>query len=419
MQATKPDSVIVVGAGHIGIACAHYLQREGLKVTVIDQGEVGGACSRSNCGFLVPSHVLPLTTPDAIGKGLLSLLQPRAAFRIKPQLRPELLRWMLAFGRRCTHRQMLAAARVLHSLLDVSIDEYHALLQDPQLACEWQRQGMLFVFRSERELGKFGDTDALLTREMGVTAKYIKGSELTAFEPALLDNLAGAYFYEDDCHLRPDKLNTSWSNVLRAQGVRFIEQCKLESIEKKDGRITQLVTSQGPLTADRYVFATGAWSASWSAALECNIPIEPGKGYSVTMTRPATMPSRPLLMPEKHIGITPFNNGYRIASMMEFAGFDTRIPDFRIRQLKDSARPFLKEPVGPVTEETWYGWRPMTADSLPIIGRVPSIGNALLAAGHNMLGLTLAPVTGRIIADLVAERPTLAIAEAISPEPGI
>lgn len=409
------DSVIVVGAGHIGIACAHYLLQEGFAVTVIDQGDIGGACSQANCGFLVPSHVLPLATPDALTTGLLSVVQPHAAFRIKPQFRRALLRWMVEFASRCTHRHMLEAARILQAVLDASIAEYRFLLDDPRLESEWQPNGMLFVFRNERGLGEFGDTDALLTRELGVTARYLSGDELATFEPALLDGLAGAYFYEDDGHLRPDRLNASWSGMLRAQGVRFIEGCALEQITKGNGEITGLVTSQGRMRADRYVFATGAWSGKWSYDLECRIPVEPGKGYSVTMTKPALMPSHAMLMPEKHIGVTPFENGYRIASMMEFAGFDDSIPPFRIRQLQDSAKPFLRKPTGPVIENTWYGWRPMTWDSLPIIGRLPYVKNALLATGHNMLGLTLAPVTGKLIADLVSERKSDLPVDALSP----
>ena len=409
------DSVIVVGAGHIGIACAHYLAKDGFEVTVIDQGDIGGACSQANCGFLVPSHVLPLTTPDALTQGLFSIVQPRAAFRIKPQFRRSLLRWMVQFASRCTQRHMLEAAHVLQAILEASVAEYRVLLADPQLESEWQSNGLLFVFRGERGLGEFGDTDALLTRELGVTARYLSGEELAAFEPALLEDLAGGYFYEDDSHLRPDRLNASWSSRLRAQGVRFVESCRLEQITKGNGEITGLVTSQGRMRADRYVFATGAWSGKWSYDLECRIPIEPGKGYSVTMTKPALMPSHAMLMPEKHVGVTPFDNGYRIASMMEFAGFDDSIPEFRIQQLQDSAKPFLKEPVGPAIQGRWYGWRPMTWDSLPIIGRVPSVRNALLATGHNMLGLTLAPVTGMLIADLVSERDSDLPVQALSP----
>ena len=412
----ESSSIIIVGAGHIGLACAHYLRRDGHDVTVIDQGTIGGACSQANCGFLVPDHVLPLTTPEAPKKALFSMFQPRAAFRVQPQLRPELLRWMFEFGRRCTHRKMLETGKILHALLEASIAEHKSLLEEPGLDADWQQQGMLFVFKTERALGEFADTDALLTREFGVTARYIDGADLSAFEPALVDGLAGGYFYDIDSHLRPDRLNTSWAKLSHDRGVEFVEHCRLEAIDTVAGRIEGLDTSQGRMTADRYVFATGAWTRSLEDALGCALPVEPGKGYSVTMARPGTMPTHPMLMPEKHIGVTPFSDGLRIASMMEFAGFDDRIPDFRIRQLQDSARPYLKEPVGPSVEQTWYGWRPMTWDSLPIIGRLPAVGNGLIATGHNMLGLTLSPVTGKIIADLVAERDIDLPLDAVSPD---
>ncbi len=409
------DRVIVVGAGHIGIACAHYLNAEGYDVTVIDQGSVGGACSSANCGFIVPSHVLPLTTPDALATGFKSVFQPRAAFRIKPQLRPALLRWMLEFARRCNHDDMLAAGATLHTLLEASAAEYRELLQDRALDGDWQSNGMLFVFATNEGIDEFGVTDELLTSEYALSAKHIPGDELVAFEPALLDGLAGAWFYKDDSHLRPDRLNASWAKHLGNAGVRFVEECCLESVETNAKDVAGLDTSTGHMEAEHYVFAAGAWSSRLASALDCRIPVEPGKGYSVTMTCPDTMPTHPMLMPEKHIGVTPFEDGYRIASMMEFAGFDSSIPDFRIQQLQDSARPYLREPVGPEVTETWYGWRPMTWDSLPIIGRVPGFDNALLATGHNMLGLSLAPVTGKLIADLVSERKTDLPLAAISP----
>jgi len=409
------DRAIIVGGGHIGIACAHYLQQDGLEVTVIDQGEIGGACSRANCGFIVPSHVLPLTTPDALGQGVRSVFQPRAAFRVKPQLRGALFRWMFEFGRRCTHAKMLEASQTLHSLLDSSASEYRTLLGGSELECEWKDNGMLFVFRSERALEDFAKTDTLLSSEYGLAAQLIRGDSLQEFEPALLDDLAGAYFYEGDSHLRPNHLNAAWTDLLKSRGVGFIEHCRVDAVEKQGGVVTGLCTSQGDMTADHYVFAAGAWSSWLAASLDCEIPVEPGKGYSVTMKCPDSMPTHPMLMPEKHIGVTPFDNGLRIASMMEFAGFDTSIPPFRIQQLQDSAMPFLKDPTGPVIEDTWYGWRPMTWDSLPIIGRVAHLPNALLATGHNMLGLSLAPVTGMAIADLIAERPTDLPLDAVSP----
>ena len=409
------DSVLIVGGGHIGIACAHYLQQDGHDVTVIDQGEIGGGCSRGNCGFIAPSHVLPLTTPDALLEGIRSLFQPRAPFRVKPQLRGALMRWMWEFGRRCTHDSMMAASRSLHGLLEASASEYHALLRSPELQCGWQDNGLLFVLRGEEALESFARKDALLSSEYGVSARLLRGSELQDFEPALLDDLAGAYLYDVDSYLQPDKLNSAWTALLESRGVKFIEQCRVEAVEKTSNRVSGLQTSQGKLSADHYVFAAGAWSSSLAAGLGCSIPVEPGKGYAVTMSKPEIMPTHPMLMPEKRIGVTPFEDGLRIASMMEFAGFDTSIPPFRIEQLQDSAKPFLKNPTGPTIQETWYGWRPMTWDSLPIIGRVARLENALLATGHNMLGLSLAPITGKTIADIVAERPTDIPLAAVSP----
>ena len=159
----------------------------------------------------------------------------------------------------------------------------------------------------------------------------------------------------------------------------------------------------------------GAWSTRWSRELDCPIPIQPGKGYSVTMPRPSSCPEHPILFPEHKVGVSPFENGLRLGSMMEFAGYDESIPKQRIEQLRDSARPYLVASVDGDADETWYGWRPMTWDSLPIVGRVPGLSNALLAAGHNMLGLTLAPVTGKMIADIVAERPSDLPLAALSP----
>ena len=398
------DRVLVVGAGHIGIACAHYLAADGYDVTVIDQGEIGGACSLANCGFIVPSHVLPLTEPATLLKGIKSLPNPRAPFRVKPQLRPALYHWLLQFARRCTHERMLEGAAALKTILDASAEEYRALLAHPELDAAWKESGMLFVFRSAAALENFGRDDEVLSAEFGLAARRLEPEDLREFEPALVDGLAGAYYYEEDSFLQPDKLNTSWAGWLGQRGVRFIEDCRLEQIGISERRIHDIVTSQGPMSADHYVFAIGAWSSLIADALGCEIPVEPGKGYSVTMSRPDIMPTHPMLFPEHSIGVTPFDDSYRIASMMEFAGFDATIPEYRIRQLQDSARPYLREPVGAEIEHTWYGWRPMTWDSLPIIGRVPRVSNALLATGHNMLGLTLAPTTGRLIADLVAER---------------
>lgn len=412
MSESRDESVIVVGAGIIGIACAHYLSKLGLRVTVIEKGTVAGACSHGNCGYICPSHVPPLTEPGAISMAVRSLFNPRAPFRVKPQVSPALWNWMWQFARRCTHQQVLTAGRHLQSILDASMDEYRQLIPELALDCEWKENGLLYVLQTERGMESFAETDSMLTRHFGVTARRIDGTELQEFDPALKPGLAGAFHYSGDTSVRPDLLNQQWAYRLKEGGVQFIENCELNSISKSAGRVIALQTSQGEMQADWFVFALGAWSTKWSSELECSIPIQPGKGYSVTMPRPEPCPEYPMLFPEHKVGVSPFDNGFRLGSMMEFSGYDTSIPAQRIQQLRDSARPYLKTPVDGPAEETWYGWRPMTWDSLPVIGQLPSLKNACLATGHNMLGLSLATSTGKLIAEIISGAPPH-----IDPEP--
>jgi D-amino-acid dehydrogenase len=402
--ATEREDVIVVGAGIIGIACAHYLSRDGRRVTVIDQGAIAGGCSHGNCGYICPSHVLPLTEPGAIGTAIRSLFNPRAPFRVKPRFSPALWNWLWQFARRCNQQQMLTAGHHLKAILDSSMREYRELVAAESLNCEWTENGLLYVLRTEHGMREFAKTDRLLTDHFGVTARRIEGDALPAFDPALKTGLAGAFHYEGDVSVRPDLLNADWARRLQERGVSFLERCRLERIHNSGGRILALETSRGELSADHIVFAMGAWSPRLSAELKCPIPIEQGKGYSVTMPQPKPCPRYPMLFPEHRVGVSPFADGYRLGSMMEFAGYDATIPPRRIQQLRDSARPYLvaEPPDGPV--QTWYGWRPMTWDSLPIIGRVPKLENAYLATGHNMLGLSLATATGKLIAELIGGR---------------
>ena len=412
----QSNDVIVVGAGIIGIACAHYLQQSGHRVTVIDQGKIGSGCSHANCGYICPSHVLPLTEPGAVATGLKSMLNPRAAFRVKPQARLALYEWMWQFARRCNRKQMIEAGHGLQALLEYSAKEFESLLDGNTLDCEWKKDGLIYVFQTPAGLAEFAEHETLIREHYGVHARFIDGADLPDVDDALKPGLAGAWLYEDDGFLRPDKLVSEWSSFSKERGIRYVEDCRLENIEATDGKVTGIITSQGKMAADHYVIATGAWSGKLGAMLGCKLPVEPGKGYSITMTPPANPPRYPMLLPEHRVGVTPFDEGYRLGSMMEFSGYDTSIPEFRVSQLQDSARPYLLDPVGDAIVERWYGWRPMTWDSLPIIGRAPGLSNTVLATGHNMLGLSMAPGTGRLVNDIICESPPAISVAPYSPE---
>jgi D-amino-acid dehydrogenase len=395
-------SVVVIGGGVIGTACAHYLSKAGWSVTLVDKGRHGAGCSHANCGFVSPSHVLPLAVPGALGTALRSLLQRNAPFAVRPRFDPALWNWFWRFAKRCNRRDMIAAGHGIQALLNSSRALYEQLMREEPIDCEWQPSGILFVFQTKPAMEHYAETDKLLTETFRMPARRFDGDALTDVEPALKPGLGGGWLYEGDAHLRPDRLLSEWRRVLESRGVLVREHCEMVGFDLTNGRARAAVTSQGELLADAYVVATGAWTPFLNRHLACKVPIQPGKGYSITMQMPARCPKYPLLFEEHHVAVTPMRSGYRLGSTMEFAGYDSTLDRARLQLLRDGARPYLHEPFGePVTEE-WFGWRPMTYDSLPVIDRSPALGNVYIAAGHNMLGLSMATATGRLVTEMLS-----------------
>ena len=396
-----PRSVVIIGGGVIGAACAYYLSLRGLAVTVIDQGAFGRGCSHANCGYVCPSHVLPMAAPGAVWMGLKALVARNSPLKIHPRLDPALWSWLWQFSRNCNARQMLAAGRAIQALLASSRKFYDELLTAERIECEWESKGLLFVFQSVAAFEHYTATDELMGREFGIRAQRLSASELVALEPALKPNLGGAWHYETDAHLRPDRLMAELKRVLLARGVTIREHCAAKAFISESGQGRAVDSADGRIEADAFVIAAGALSPQWQSQLGCRLPIQPGKGYSITMPRPARCPAVPMIFEEHRVAVTPFQSGYRLGSTMEFAGYDSTIRPERIELLKSAARLYLHEPLAEPVQEEWFGWRPMTPDSLPIIGASPALRNVWIAAGHNMLGLSMAPATGRLVAELI------------------
>lgn len=396
------DRVVVIGGGVIGLASAYYLSLAGRSVTLLDSGRIGGACSHGNCGFVCPSHVLPLAEPGAVSKGFKALFEPNSPLSIRPRLDFRLWSWLLNFARRANERDMLAAARGCQALLEPSLALYQELLAAESLDCEWQSRGLLFAFRTGHAFAEYAATDRLLADHFDLGARKLAGGELTQFEPALREGLAGGYFYEHDAHLRPDRLMTAWRAAFERRGGQVVEGCEFQGFRAEGGRAVGVQTDQGEFAADACVVALGAWTPLLERQLGVRLPIEPGKGYSLTMPKPARCPRVPLILMEDRVAVTPFDSGYRLGSTMEFAGYDESLRPERLALLTAGAARFLLEPVAEPVEEAWYGWRPMTYDGLPVIDWSPRFSNVLLAAGHNMLGLSMAPATGKLVTALVA-----------------
>lgn len=394
---------IVVGSGVIGAACAYFIKKAGWEsVTVLDRGQFGKGCSHGNCGFVSPSHVLPLTVPGAIGQTLKALVSRNSPFSIKPRFDLALWSWLFQFARRCNERDMLASAQAIQALLHSSRSLYDELMATEPFDCEWQTLGLLFPFRTQAGLEHHDQNAELLRSSFGMSLTRFVGDDVRDLEPALKRGLAGGWHYPGDAHLRPDKLMSSWRNVLTRLGVTIRDDCDVKGFVRDGTQATRVITSREEIAADAFVIAAGALTPWLNRELGCKIPIQPGKGYSITMRRPTKCPTLPLLCEEDRVAVTPMLSGYRLGSTMEFAGYDASLNRRRLALLTAGAAHYFNDPPAEPIEEEWFGWRPMTPDSVPIIDRSPVMENVLIAAGHNMLGVSMSPATGKLVAELLS-----------------
>ena len=391
---------LIVGGGIIGACSAWYLTKAGRQVTIVDKGDFGAACSHGNCGYVSPSHVLPLPKSGQLSVGLKSFFK-KSALKIRPGLSLSLWRWLIQFAMKCNDLDAAVGGKARHTLLQSSRRLYDELIETESLACEWKKDGLLFVFRDQKEFEYFGETNDLLKREYGVPAEPVSGDALTKLEPALKPGLAGAWHYHGDAHLRPDQLMSELRRRLVEFGVEIVTETEVLGFESQEDRVSAVKTSSGKISADEFVVATGAVTPFLNRHLRCRLPIQPGKGISLTMPRPKTCPRYPMLLEEVHVGITPFEQGYRIGSTMELAGYNSEISDERIQYVRAGAAEYLHDPYCDPVEEKWFGWRPMTPDGVPYIDRAPAFGNVWIAAGHNMLGLSMGTGTGKLVSELI------------------
>lgn len=409
MKSNEVD-VLVLGGGVVGLACARDLIAAGRHVTVIDQGLVGSGSSHGNCGTLTPSHSMPLAMPGVVGTALRWLLKKDAPLRISPRFDPALLRWLNDFRRRCNWTDFSATTAIKAPLLLRSAERIAELVKQDHLDCEYQASGTLHVYRDARGFAN-SEWYRRTLAEVGIPFEMLDGNQVEAMEPALKAGVAGGYFNPGDAQLRPDRYVSELARVVRERGGQIIEQACIDSIDVERGRISRVRTTAGDYSARDVVFALGAWSPKLAATIGLRLPIQPGKGYSITYSRPTLCPRLPVTLKEASVCVTAWKSGYRLGSTMEFSGYDSSLNRARLDALRRGAANYLREPEGPVTEEEWYGWRPMTPDDLPILGRVKGIDNLCMATGHGMLGVTLSAITGLLVSEVITgETPSIDIA---------
>jgi D-amino-acid dehydrogenase len=394
--------VLIVGAGVVGLASAIELLQAGRSVRVVDAGRAGGGSSHGNCGTITPSHAAPLAEPGQVARALRWLFTPDAPFYVRPRFDPALWGWFARFAGRCNERDWRDAMRGKAALLQAS----RALLQERverhALDCEFLASGTDYVFRGARSLEHFAAELDVLS-ELGIASERIDGNAYLREETALLPGVAGVVRFPGDARLRPDRFVAELARVCRGLGGDIVEHCAVGHVDFGDDG-ARVCAGGRAFAANDVVLAAGSWSPSLARDFGLRIPIQPGKGYSITWDRPAAVPRRPLVLFERSVCVTAWDSGFRLGSTMEFSGYDARLNRRRLEAVERGAAEYLREPVGPVRREEWFGWRPMTWDDLPLVGPVPGKRGAWVATGHGMLGVSMCMGTASMLGDLMLGR---------------
>ncbi|MEO6364444.1 MAG: FAD-dependent oxidoreductase [Luteimonas sp.] len=400
---TERDDVLILGGGVIGLSCAVALLDAGRGVRVLEAGTAGCGSSHGNCGTITPSHAPPLAAPGMIAQAMRWMLTPDAPLYVKPRIDPALWLWLLRFAGRCNARDWREATLAKGALLNDSRSRMAMWVNDHALECAFDEGGVDYVYRDAWRL----DTDASqrdALREIGIATQLFDATAYAREEPAMRDGIvAGTIRFPGDASVRPNDYVSELARVVRERGGIVEEDCRVGNVAC-DAHAVVASTSQGTRRGRDAVLALGAWSPALARSLRLKLPIQPGKGYSITYPRPSIAPRRPMVLKDVSVCVTTWDDGYRLGSTMEFSGYDSTLNNTRLDALERGARAYLREPVGAQRREEWFGWRPMTYDDVPIIGRAPGHDRLWLATGHDMLGVSMSTGTGQVIADLINGR---------------
>ncbi|MEP2667549.1 MAG: FAD-dependent oxidoreductase [Cyclobacteriaceae bacterium] len=411
------SNVGIIGGGIIGLTSAYYLVKAGHKVTIIEKGNLQDGCSFGNAGMIVPSHFIPLAAPGMISKGIRWMFNSKSPFYVKPSLNPDLLKWGYLFYKHANQANVDKAIPALKELSFYSKSLYQQLAEELPFDFGYNERGLLMLYQSE-EIEKEERETAEVANHFGVEARVLSASQVQELEPDVKVNVRGGVYFPGDAHLTPQNFINRLVHFLKESGVELITDCEVFDFKIENGKIQSLVTNLGNYSFDEVVLATGSWSGTIAKRLHLSLPMQAGKGYSFTLNNVQKNIRIPSIFLEARVAVTPMENNLRFGGTMEITGVNHKISMNRVRGIVESIPkyyPEMKVEV-PAKEKIWHGLRPCSPDGLPYIGKSQQFNNLIMATGHSMLGVSLGPGTGKIVADLIDDKKTDVDLSSFDPE---
>ena len=410
-------TVTIIGGGISGLFTAYYLHKQGCSVRLLERNNFLDSCSHGNAGMIVPSHIIPLAQPGMIARGMRWMMRSSSPFYIKPRLSWDLMRWGYLFWQHATEEHVSRSIPVLRDLSLLSKQQYQVLASSGEVDFGWQERGLLMLYQTA-DNGHEMAHEARLANRAGIRAEGLSEQAVQALEPDVAVTVRGALYYPGDAHLNPGKLVAGLVAYLRRQGVPLLEGQEVVRFEKKGKTIRRVLTATDEFDTDAVVIAAGAWSPELTKLLGVSLPLQGGKGYSFMQAGLSANIRVPAIMLEARATATPLGNSLRFAGTLEVAGTDMRVNMNRVRGITGAINRYYPElPVSlPAPETVWRGLRPCSPDGLPYIGAVPSFDNLTLATGHGMMGVSLGPATGKLVAESLTGQPMSLDLNAFRPE---
>ncbi len=396
--------IIIIGGGIIGLCSAYYLQKEGHQVTIVDQSNMDAGASYVNAGYLSPSHIIPLSAPGVMKKGLKWMFNPSSPLYLKPRLDLDFLKWAWAFNSSCNKSHVEKAIPAIKDIALLSQELYDDIKEDENFTFHYKKKGLLMLCQTDKMLDAEIITSQFANR-VGLDAKAIDLVELKLLEPNVKINVKGAIFYQGDAHTTPHEFMDEMKTHLKKVGVKIYNNEKVEDLEVKDGEILTIKTNQQRLTADEFVLAAGSWSSLLSKKLGLKLLLQAGKGYCINTSRQTEI-TIPAILTEAKVAVTPMHCFTRFAGTMEIAGINHHINRDRVEVIANAVTKFYPEIKLTKDEKgnAACGLRPLSADGLPYIGKSGKCKNLTIATGHAMMGWSMATATGKLVSEITSDQ---------------
>jgi D-amino-acid dehydrogenase len=396
--------VVIIGGGVIGLCAAYYLQKEGHKVTVVDQSTMDFGASYVNAGYLSPSHIIPLAAPGVMKQGLKWMFNSANPLFIRPRLEKEFLQWAWAFNKSCSLQNVAHSIKAIKDICLLSSDLFSEIKASEAFTFQLENKGLLMLCKTEAMLEKELRIVKMASDE-GLEAKQISLSELKKIEPNVQIDVLGATFYKCDWHSTPHEFMKELKVNLEKKEVVFYKNEQVKDLSISENSIKTITTTNHIFTADEFVLAAGSWSNLLSKKLGIQIPLQAGKGYRINSYTETNI-SIPAILAEAKVAVTPMNGFTRYAGTMEINGINHDIRPERVEAIAQAVTKYYPETSITNLEkaEAACGLRPLSPDGRPYIGKSIKCKNLTIAAGHAMMGWSMSTGTGKLVSEIISEK---------------